>query len=251
MKALFCCLLMGSLAAGVHSQPWSAATAHTVAPGTLDAGLFQPVRYGIGPLIELSSSAAGLLSPGFSLKIGWRDIGEWRLATQHGINYPTPLLRLLSREGIGGMLPSDSSVPHLLSFRNRILATRAVLPGHWITVDAGIRWAVRFGRRDMVTLDLPLFYPRTASYHGNPVLQFGGHVDGALTRSWGYAIGLDVLYITGASHMALEQSGMVIAGTTRRFQPFAGYRWIRGEYPFGVQRHLVPLAGFRWILKRP
>ena len=137
MKAIYCCILMGTLAASAHSQPWSAATAHTLAPGTLDAGLFQPVRYGIGSRIELSSSAVGILSPGVDVKLGWRDAGAWRLATQHGVNYPTPLLRLFSREGIGGMLPSDSSVPHLLSFRNRILATRAVAADHgWECADA-------------------------------------------------------------------------------------------------------------------
>lgn len=253
-----CALLVGLLListglqpAAAQPRPWSTATAYTIPAGTLEAGLLQPVRYGFRSRIELSTSLSSLVSPGIEVKIGWGRRGSWRLASQHSINYPTPLLRLVSREGIGGMLPPATKVPHLLSLRSRVLVTRALARRHWITVDAGIRWALWAGDHEMTTLDLPILYPRTASFQGDPVLQVGGRLDGYGGRALGYALGGNVFFVTGAAHLTFEQTGLVIFRPLRRFAPFAGYRWISGGYPFGVQRHVLPLAGFRWVLKAP
>ena len=230
-------------------SPWSTSTAYVLSPGRVEAGIFQPVRFGHARGVEVTVSLLGAPGPGLAVKKSHGDLGKWRLATRHAVGYPTALLRLVAREGIGGVIPADSKVPFLVSFRNDLIGTLPLSSRRWLTIQAGAAFALRSGARSMPTIDLPLVYPRTDILHGGVAFETRARLDGILFRKLvlGGDVGLWVLPRSGEVHF--ERCMMITWASSSRLQPFLGYRTAWGRYPFGTQRHFIPFVSLRWVVR--
>ncbi|MEC7987859.1 MAG: hypothetical protein VX278_22015, partial [Myxococcota bacterium] len=92
---------------------------------------------------------------------------------RQSLAYPTLLLNTLARVGIGGILPPDVNIPHIVSSDTRFLLSNALTDRFSITLRAQLNISSRFGESDFPHIPVPVVYPRTASYQGLATLGGG------------------------------------------------------------------------------
>lgn len=243
ITAVLCLAVSGTVAA--QPTPWRASGAGVLPAGQWQIGVFQPVRLGIGHRMELSTHVSSLFDP--QLEVA-RELGTrrgWSIATRHGVNVPTPLLKTVAREGIGGFLPGDTRVPWIVGIRHSVVATRNVAPERWVSVGAAFRWAIG-ADPDLPSIDLPVIYHRMAPLQGDPVLEAWSALETATFGSGRLILEAGLLHITSRRETAFEHSAIHVFHSSARFGWFLGYRWVAAAYPFGSQRHWLPRFGVRW-----
>ncbi len=245
-------LLAGVVLAGEpdNNNKWSSASAIPIEPGRLEVGLFQSVRLGISPVMELSSHPIfGFVIPNFALKWNHNKIGGFDLASRHSFIYPTPLLRLLAREGTGGFISPEFHIPHMASFYNEVLMSREISVKLILTGKVGFSFALKSGDLDdRSTIDLPVVFPRLAVYYHDVGFRSGIAGEGNLWRRWFYSADADVFFTPGGDeNIAFEQKAFLKWIKSDGFQFSLGYGLMYGEYPFGTQWHLLgPLFDVKW-----
>lgn len=237
--------------------PWPGRTAYLGAPGRLEVGLLHPLRWTVHPRFELSTHLWLFpLNPNLQLKFSLKqltgEIGALQLSTLHTVNYPSPWLRAVAREGAGGLLPATSTIPAIVATTHHLLASRSLAPGVTLTTRVGIRIAWRAGEVDMPTLDLPLLYPRTAPYHGRFVFQGGVAVNGWLGRRFGIVGDANFLAVPAgaAASFSFEQMTLGTWHASPRFAVGAGYQFVYAGYPFGTDLHVFPVVDLYWLIRR-
>ncbi len=111
-----------------ENRSWSAGTAYTIPQGRWETGLFQPVRYATTDLREwIVHPILFPVFPNIAIKQYWQDWRGGQLSYRLGFQYPTPLLRLLRREGTGGILAPDATIPkrpHMFRLRIELLYSK-------------------------------------------------------------------------------------------------------------------------------
>ncbi len=243
-----------------RNAPWSAGTAYTLPEGRWEKGLFQPLRYGQTERLEWATHPVlNLVVPNLRVKVAHREFRGWALATRHGFHYPTPLLRLVKRPGIGGLISPESDIPdipHILAARSELLATRVISPSLWLTGKGGVSIALKTGEMDeRTTIDLPVVFPRMALFLHGYQLNLGMDLLGKLRGRWAIWADVDLLMIPGAEEsFSLEHKGMAIWSRSERFQVLIGYKLVYGAYPHypraRTQWHLLPLLDLQWARQR-
>src|SRR5690554_2780911 len=222
-------------------------TAKLTPEGRWEIGLFGPLRYGFSDTMELAvHPLLFFVSPNLQVKLGHGERGGWELASKHQVTYPTPLLRLLAREGIGGILPSDRAVPHIVSLQSELLASRE-FGQQLITFGLGVQVAPRFGESQLVSIDLPFVYPRTAAAFGwaTGIARVGAQ--GPIAGKLGYEAEVRAFTYPGVDGaFAVEQGAGLRWTTSPSFMAQAGYRLSYAGYPFGRMFNIVPTVELAW-----
>ncbi len=234
---------------------WSPGTAHTLPQGRWEAGLFQPVRWGQSEDRELSFyKLTALLMPGVTVKQRWLQRYDWTISTTHAFYYPTPLLKMVAKPGIGGMISPEFDIPNMVSLWNMVLASKHLDNDKIFTAKAG--FALAFGGSDLAmesTIDLPLIYHRLAVYYNKWLLRFGSDINGRLSEKWVYLVDGDLFIIPGMKgSFALENKGLLTWEKSSRFHVSLGYKMVYGQYPDGypneniTRLHILPMIDFMW-----
>jgi hypothetical protein len=245
-------ILAASIPAAAERAPFSIGTARVLPAGRVETGIFQPMRWGLrSKQIEAEVSIQPLLffvMPNLGAKLGLGRVGPLLVATEQGVRYPTPLLRLLAREGTGGVLPPDSKIPEILAWESALLASLPLPRKHLLTLTLAHTLGLHFGESDWPTIDLPLVYTRTAAYHRWLSARYGIDLDGRIAGGFYYFLDLDLHLLPFArGSFALEHSAMLSwRRATGGFAIHLGYKLVVGEYPFGWQTHLLPLVDLSW-----
>ena len=234
---------------------WSANTAYVLPAKRVELGLFQPLRYGFSDNVEFSMHPlAFFVAPNFDVKWAHHKVAGFAIASRHGLTCPTPLLRLISKKGIGGIISPEFDIPFIFSMQNEILASKPVFGKHLFTGKLGLNFALRSGDLDSrTTIDLPIVFARTSVYYHNVGIRVGSDLQGPVTGKLNYLIDGDLFYYPGADadvNMAFEHKGMLLWNKSDGFQMSLGYILSYGEYPFGTQWHLLPLFDVQWGWKR-
>ena len=240
---------------GIDWQHWSAGTAHLLSENRIEIGVFQPLRYGYSESLEFSTHPLlFFIMPNFSVKWAHQQIGGFTIASRHGVSHPSPLLRVLGRPGIGGMISPEFHIPAIVSFQNELLASRWLWYNHLFTVNLAFNFAFKSGPLDpRTTIDLPVVYIRSGVYYHDYGLILGGDIKGRLIGRWMYLVDAQLFYYPKAPtdvNMAFEHKGLLSWNKSAGFQFCAGYILSYGEYPFGTQWHLLPLLDVQWGWKR-
>ena len=253
-------LILASVSAASDNAPWSTGTAYTLPAGRWEKGLFQPLRYGQTERLEWATHPVlNLVVPNLRVKVAHREFKGWTLATRHGFHYPTPLLRLVRRPGIGGLIsPEDDipDIPHILAARSELLATRAISPSLRLTGKGGVSVALRSGELDeRATIDLPIVFPRMALFLHGYQLNLGMDLLADFPGRWAIWTDVDLLMIPSAEEsFSLEHKGLAIWSRSERFQVLIGYKLVYGAYPdyprARTQWHLLPLIDLQWARQR-
>ncbi len=253
-RLLFCCTL--ALTASIATPPqataenahWSAGTAFTLPAQRWEVGLFQPLRYGLTDTVELSTHPlTDTIAPALTAKIALPKVGAHAFAIEHTVRYPTPMLRLLSREGIGGVWAADAEIPHIIALESAVLTTLPYHDKHWLSTRLAFTAAPRVGDADWQSVDLPLITTRTAAYHDGVSLRAGLDADGVLAGPVHYLLDVDVFWMpVRDDSIAVEHAGTLTWRVSDGFALTGGYKFVWGQYPFGTDWHLLPLADLAW-----
>ncbi len=250
-------LLSGQLSAQLaEGEYWYAGTARLLPEGRQVNGLFQPLRYGRSERLEWSlNPALALVIPNIALKLSREELGDWQMAWRISAHYPTLLLRSLKREGTGGVLSPDPTipeVPHLLFSRGEVMLSRRFGGGSLITVKGGLALALKAGEFDARhSIDLPILFPRMAAYQNGYQLNLG--IDllqelPVIKRIW---IDADLFITPGFDQpLAFEHKGLTVLSRKGRLGLLVGYKLTWCDYPFGTQWHLLPLVDLQWTKQR-
>lgn len=240
------CLARGATA------PWSAETGRVLPRGRVEIGLFSPLRVGLGDRFEASLHPGWFfVAPNAQLKVAWAERGRVAVASQHGILYPTPLLRLLSREGTGGIVPADVLYPHIVATAHHLLVS-AGAAGHLVTLRAGGRLATNLtafdGPRFWSQIEWHLVWPRTAAWFTGWSADVGLGVEGPITGPFGYRLALDRFFMPGLrGAWAWEWEGLLAWRPSRRFQVRAGAKWSYAAFPYGERMSApLPMVDVAW-----
>jgi hypothetical protein len=238
--------------AGAERAPFSIGTARVLPAGRVETGVFQPTRIGLSVRsVEAELSLHPLLffvMPNVGAKLSLGRVGALRVATEQALSYPTPLLRLLSREGTGGILPPDAKVPQIVAWQSALLASLPLPRAHLLTFTVAGTLGIHVGESDWPTIDLPLAYTRSAAYHRWLSARYGLDLDGRIAGGFHYFLDVDLYLLPLArGSVAIEQAGMLSwRRRTGGFAIHAGYKLVIGEYPFGWQVHVLPLVDLSW-----
>ncbi len=233
-------------ARAAETRYFTQGTAYTLPKGRVESGVFSPLRAGLFDDLELSVHPVWMfLWPNAALKKQWMRRGNTVFATSHTLEVPTPLLRLLSIEGTGGVLPNDNTIPWFLLSEHRAIVTVETSPGQDLTFYAGFAAAAHVGERRMDTIDYPLVYPRLAALYQGVHFRAGIDLDGRLVNDFYYSVDVDVFWMPGSEGTwAVEQSTGILYRPHRRFAVFAGYKYAHSRLPFGGFVTIVPLVDF-------
>jgi hypothetical protein len=236
--------------------------AHTaykpISEGELRVGLFSPSRYGITDNLEISAHPVAMfVAPNIGLKKSW--VKEKFFSTEHRIIYPTPVLKLFSREGTGGLISPEfhDDIPNMFSVYNGFRYNRIIYVNGYlglVSVTGGIRFAVNSGDLDSRTsIDLPYIYQRMQVYYEKWGLQYGLgfyfpiYPANLSQKQKLYAeTDIKIFHFPGAEENLHTEIYLNLCYKHKRTEYSIGGKLIFGEYPFGKQTHLLPMLDVVW-----
>ncbi len=229
---------------------WSSESAFLLEPGQRQIGVFQPWRIGIRDNIEITTHPAlFILLPNLSVKMAHGNINQYILGSRHTLTYPTPLLNLLAKEGIGGMISPEFDIPPIIHHKAEILLSRQFSENLLLNTKTGLAVAVKIGDLDSRTsIDLPVIYPRWATWYSG----FGFILGGELIYQVSPVIGIQTdgdifLHSKETGGLAFEHKSLVFLSRKENRRFAIGYKLTYGNYPFGKQIHLLgPIFDFQW-----
>ncbi|MEI6172390.1 MAG: hypothetical protein WCR01_01460 [Bacteroidota bacterium] len=224
---------------------WTDGTACNIPKHRWELGLFTSSRYGINDRLELSAHPIlFFLMPQVKLKVGWGEYSGFRLATEHGIFYPTQAMRLVAAKGTGGLISPEFSIPQMFAVSNRFLASWGPFRNALLTAHAGIAFSVKFGPLDpQSTIDLPVIYPRLAVFYNQPEFDIGLDFRGKFIPRFGWLFSLENFILCGTRQNYFMENKGVLVYTSKKesLRIEAGYKLCFGKYPAGPQWHLLPV----------
>jgi hypothetical protein len=229
---------------------WSDDTAHTLPEGRWEVGLFGPLRYGWSESLEIEIHPLwALVSPHLAVKKDLLEFGRWSIAARQSIAYPTLLLRGLARGGIGGIMPPDSEIPHIISSDTRLLATKDYSEKASVTMRLQLNVAPRFGTSDFPHIPVPVVYPRLASYQGVATVGAGTFMRCEMTDGLEVRTDTQLWFMAGnEGNWAVEQWASLRWFAGSKFSVDAGVVGTIGAYPYGQEWHLVPTFDLNWAI---
>jgi hypothetical protein len=252
MKKVLLCLFGIFLFGNLFSQDtlprnfWTGGTALTIPAHRWELGLFTASRYGISDNLELSAHPLMFfLMPQVKLKAGWGEHSDFRLATEHGIFYPTMFMKLVATEGAGGLISPEFTIPQMFAVTNRFLVSFEPFAKALLTVRTGITFSVKSGPLDpRTTIDLPVIYPRLAVFYNQPEFDAGIDFRGQFIPRLGWLFGVENFIVCGTeNNYFLENKGVTAYTSTKgTLRIEAGYKLCFGRYPAGPQWHLLPVV---------
>ena len=175
---------------------------------------------------------------------------RWRLS------YPTAFLKLVSREGAGGLLPATSSPPQAVQLEFDYLLTTFTSHsaggyGHMATVSAGMALGLSgsFTPRELPLLDFPFAYPRLASVYTPIVPRVAFNFEGPLLGKVHYEA--SVIYFAlpdlpdVGDAFALEPAAQLEYRFSDHVAASLGLRTSVAKYAYGTLFHALPYADVR------
>ncbi|MDP1622706.1 MAG: hypothetical protein Q8M08_10260 [Bacteroidales bacterium] len=251
MKKVLLCFIGVIIFSDLFSQDtltknyWTDGTAFTIPKHRWEPGLFTLSRYGITNKLELSAHPLMVfLMPQVKIKAGWGEYSGFRLATEHGIFYPTQFMRLVSSKGTGGLISPEFTIPQMFAISNRFLVSYRPFKNVILTAHAGMTFAVKFGPLDKrTTIDLPILYTRLAVFYNEPASDAGLDFRGQFIPRLGWLFNVENFFIWGTAENYLLENKGVLAYTSKKetLRIEAGYKLCFGKYPAGPQWHLLPV----------
>ena len=251
-KIILLCLFSGLLLAEI--KPWDSHSAYLLPQNRWELGLFQPFRFGYSEAIEYSTSPLWFfVMPNISIKRIESDMAGFNTASRFKLVYPTPLLNMLARTGIGGMIDPNLQMPPMLGFSASWLMSKPMV-GLDLTLKGGLDLGIAFGDLDpRSNIDLPLVYHRLGMFYNKWGMHTGLDVQKNLTEKVRVLVDLDLRLLPGLADVqinpdlaklvgdySLEHKLLLIWNQSDRFRIMTGYKFVKGKYPYGSDMRLLP-----------
>jgi hypothetical protein len=249
------------IALGSEASHGNDGAANTLPAKRLEIGIIHtPLTYGLTDHTEISTYAVwDALVPNLSVKRMWGETHGCIFASSHGMYSPTPLLRMISKEKTGGLLPPDGYIPLYVVFDSHAFLTYAMVNDHALTIKGGIRLPVAIGDKSdehpvyerMQTIDYPFIFPRTSFLTASPAIspEAALRFTGPLLSGFSYAAGCAYFLLPVRDNpqekdlicWALEPSALLYWRPSDRFSCHLGAIASFGAYPFGSTWIMYPL----------
>jgi hypothetical protein len=252
LAALLTALFLAVAPRPASATDFAAGSARLLDPGRFEVGVFGSLRYGLTDRVELSTHPLWLfVAPNVEAKIRWGAPAAFEVASTHALLYPTPLMRLLAREGTGGLLPPDVTWPQLVATTHRLLVSREVA-GHLVTANAGVRLAKNLtdwdGPKAWSQIEWHLAWPRTAAWFTGFSAEVGLGARGPLWKKLGYEAEVEAFLLPGMNgDRAAEWSALLTLQPRPGLQVRGGVKWSWAELPYGTRTSLpFPMVDVLW-----
>lgn len=223
---------------------WTDGTAYNVPKKRWELALLTASRYGISRKVEISAHPLMFfLMPQVKVKLGWGEYSGFRLATEHGVFYPTFFMNLVATKGTGGLISPEFTIPQMFAIYNRFLTSYRPFRNSVLSAHAGIAFSIKFGPLDpQSTIDLPLIYPRLAVFYNQPEFDAGVDFRGKFIPRLGWLFNVENFIVCGTPQNYFMENKGVLAYTSKKesLRIEAGYKLCFGRYPAGPQWHLLP-----------
>jgi len=248
--------------AGEHKQ-WNSHSAHVITKQRWEIGLFQPLRHGLSDDLEYATYPLWFfVMPNVSFKKAHEDRGSAKTASRLSIVYPTPLLNMLSNEGIGGLIDPNITMPPMLGLSGSLLMSWDAF-GVMVTSKAGIDLGLSMGKLDTRSnIDLPIVYHRLEVFHNKWGVHAGLDLTKDMTRHLQLFVDLDVRLLPGlekrnedqsyqmhSGNHSIEHKLLLIWSRSSRFRIITGYKLVSGDFPHGNETRLLPYVPMleKWV----
>ena len=222
--------------------------------GRWELGVFQPMRYGLSEDIEYSIHPLFFfVMPNVTLKMAQKDMYRYKTATRLKLFYPSPLLNMVARKGIGGLIDPNMIMPPMLGISGSIIASKTII-GISTTLNAGIDLGINMGKLDKYSsIDLPLVYHRLGIFYNQWGLHTGIDLQIGLIKKIKVHTDIDIRLLPGisqgnGSHFytmfsgenVIEHKLLLIWEHSQNFRLMTGYKLVTGQYPYGRDTRLLP-----------
>jgi hypothetical protein len=223
-------------------------TADILDAGEWEIGLYAPLRRGFSGGWEISlHPLTALASPNVAVKKQWVDGGDWSLTSRHSLHFPARLLRALAREGTGGILVADATIPTIAATDHRLLASTQLGESTMLSLSARVLLGLEFGDSQWPSLDMPIAYPRTAAYQDTAAFAAGIQLDGPIWKSLNYRWATTVWALPfSEGRWAAESKTALPWRPNDSFTAQLSLTGTLADYPYGTDWHLLPGFDFIW-----
>jgi len=230
-------------------------TAYPLENGQRQMGIFQPRIYGMKNNVEISTHPIlFFIKPNFRFKKFYREINGLGFASRYSFDYPTPLLKMLQKEGIGGLLsnPNDvGKIPHLFVLNGELLATK-YFEIYSVTTKLGLSTCLGCELDSRHLIDYDLAYPRMAVYHYGIGANMGLDLDYIYSEKISLKADMDMFFLP-EEKIFMEHKFLLSYNLTKKYILTAGYKYSYGYYPFNKLEglwNLFPLLDLSWQWKK-
>ena len=240
----------------IFAQNWKSHSANILPQKRFEVGLFQPFRYGYNETLEYSTYPIWFFfMPNITFKKSHEDFQGYSMATKWSFSYPTPLLNVVSKKGIGGFIDPSIEIPQMLGLSMSLIMSRPIL-GTDVSLNAGVDIGLVFNDLDeRANIELPLLYHRLSIFHNNYGLHTGFDIEKSFSKRISTLLDLDFSILPGLSTMksdggiskllgeySLEHKMLLIYEKSEKFRVLTGYKFVFGKYPFGAESRLLPFV---------
>ena len=237
-----------------NAQNWKSHSANILPMKRFEVGLFQPFRYGYSESLEYSTYPGWFfVMPNLTLKKSHDKFSGYDVASRWSLFYPRPILKMVSRKGLGGFIDPKLDVPPLFGMSASLLFTKTISGMH-VTFHSGIDIGLSLGDLDdRVNIELPLLYHRLSVFHNNYGFHTGFDIEKSITKKLSTLLDLDFSILPGMDtketdsgiakilgEYSFEHKALLIYEKSETFRLLTGYKFVHGEYPFGSESRLLP-----------
>ena len=226
-------------------------TAYPLENGQRQMGVFQPRIYGMNNNLEISTHPLlFFVKPNVKLKKFYKEINGLGLASRYSFDYPTLLLKILQKKGIGGLLsnPNDvGKIPHLIVLQGELLATK-IFTKHSVTAKLGMSTCLGCALDSRHLIDYDLAYPRMALYHHGIGANMGLDLDYIYSEKISLKADGDLLFLP-EENVFIEHKFLIHYTLSSNYTLSGGYKYSYGYYPFNKREslwNLFPLFDLSW-----
>lgn len=262
MKKIIQIMLFISILIG-DKKFWDSHSAYILPKKRYEIGLFQPFRYGYSDNLEYSTYPLwSIVMPNITFKKRHNSFSGYQTASRFKIFYPTPILNIVAREGIGGLIDPNFTMPPMIGISASWIMTNPK-PTTDITLNIGLDLGLNFGEIDeRSNIDLPLIYQRLGVFHNGWGVHTGIDIQKQIHGPFEVLMDVDLkalpwnnsnkeqsnlLKILGK--YAIEHKFLLIYERSERFRILTGYKFVHGKYPFGTETRLLPFIPMldKWV----
>ena len=223
-------------------------TAYPLENGQRQMGVFQPRIYGMNNNLEISTHPLlFFVKPNVEVKKYHGEYEGLGIASRFSFDYPTPLLKLIQREGKFGILSKDpdiGDIPNLFVFQGEFLTTKKYAD-YSINGKGGISICPGCELDSRHLVDLPLAYPRMAVYHYGFVSNLGLDFDYIYSERISIKADIDLIFLP-EKIVFIENKFLFNYQLSPKYTLTGGIKRTQGTYPFGKQLDIFPLIDLSW-----
>ena len=207
--------------------------------------------YGMKNNMEISTQPLlFLIKPNMKVKKYFGEKKGYGMALRFSFDYPTPLLKLIQREGKFGILSKDPDIrkiPNLFVLQGEYLMTKKI-SNYSITGKLGMSICPGCELDSRHLIDYDLVYPKMALYHYGFGSNIGLDWDYVHSEKISLKVDMDLLLLP-KEHAFFEHKFLLHYSFSEKYFLSSGYKFSYGYYPFDKNNglwNLFPIIDLSW-----